>query len=80
MKPHPFKGVWKPKIPIPEKPQLREDIIVATKEYLKTKKIEYQNDSPNGKITSVRVSEIGSYSDSPEFYYLEESLENNTIT
>ena len=64
----------------PDKDQLRKDLEVATIEYLKTKKIEYQNDSPNEKVISVGIRELSSYSDSPEFYYLEENLNNNPLT
>ena len=62
------------------KEQLRIDVKQATTEYLKTKTIQYQNDSPNGKVQSVGIRELGSYSDSAEFYYLEESLDNNPLT
>ena len=64
----------------PDKVQLRKDLEVATIEYLKTKEIEYQNDSPNEKVISVGIRELSSYSDSPEFYYLEENLNNNPLT
>jgi len=77
---HPFKASMTLRKDNTNKEQLRLDVQQATIEYLKTKKIEYQNDSPNGKVTSVRISELGSYSDSPEFYYLEDSLENHTLT
>jgi hypothetical protein len=77
---HPYKAHLTLKKDNPDKIQLRKDLELATIEYLKTNKIEYQNDSPNGKVTSVRVSELGSYSDSPEFYYLEDSLDNHTLT
>ena len=77
MKPHPFKGIWTVKIPIPEKPQLRKDIISATKEYLKNHTIEYIPYSPSAKVPSVRVRELGAISDAEEFYYLEEQFETN---
>lgn len=77
---HPFKASMTLRKDNINKEQLRLEVKEATVEYLKTKKIDYQNDSPNGKVTSVRVSELGSYSDTPEFYYLEESLDNNPLT
>ena len=77
---HPFKANMSLQKDNTDKDQLRLDVKQATIEYLKTNKIEYQNDSPNGKVTSVRISELGSYSDTPEFYYLEDSLDNHTLT
>ena len=60
-----------------DKDKLRIDVKNATIEYLKTNKIHYQTNSPNAKVTSVGIRDLGSYSDSAEFYYLEESLETN---
>ena len=77
---HPFKANMTLRKDNTDKIQLRKDLELATIEYLKNNKIEYQNDSPNGKVTSVRISELGSYSDAPEFYYLEDSLDNHTLT
>ena len=60
-----------------DKDKLRTEVKNATIEYLKTNKIHYQTNSPNAKVTSVGIRDLGSYSDSAEFYYLEESLETN---
>ena len=75
-----FRGRVTLKKDNPDKVQLRKDLEVATIEYLKTKEIEYQSDSPNEKVISVGIRELSSYSDSPEFYYLEENLNNNPLT
>ena len=77
---HPFKANMSLQKDNVNKEQLRIDVKQATTEYLKTKTIQYQNDSPNGKVQSVGIRELGSYSDSAEFYYLEESLDNNPLT
>ena len=76
---HPFKANMSLRKDNVDKKQLRIDVKKATTEYLKTKTIQYQNDSPNGKVQSVGIRELGSYCDSAEFYYLEESLDDNLL-
>tara|TARA_R100001530_G_scaffold136253_1_gene116039 strand:+ start:4923 stop:5171 length:249 start_codon:yes stop_codon:yes gene_type:complete len=74
---HPFKASKSLVKDSVDKEKLRRDVKNATIEYLKTNKIQYQSNSPNAKIRSVGIRDLGSYSDSAEFYYLEESLETN---
>jgi len=66
---HPFKARSTLKTVNTNKEKLREELQIATVEFLKTNKINYQPDSPNAKVRSVRVNELGSYSDVHEFYY-----------
>jgi len=74
---HPFKANMSLVKDNIDKDQLRIDVKNATTEYLKTKKIQYLDDSPSAKIRSVGIRDLGTYSDAAEFFYLEESLENN---
>ena len=60
-----------------DKNKLREEIDSATVEYLKNNKIKHLPNSPNAKVHSVRVRELGNISDAEEFYYLEEQHEYN---
>jgi len=66
---HPFKAHSTLKKVNTNKEKLRKELQIATIEFLKTNKINYQPDSPNAKVRSVRVNELGSYSDVHEFYY-----------
>ena len=74
---HPFKASMSLVQDKVDKDKLRIDVENATIEYLKSNKIHYQSNSPNAKVTEVGIRDLGSYSDSAEFYYLEESLETN---
>ena len=74
---HPFKASKSLVKTAVDKDKLRIDVKNATIEYLKSNEIHYQSNSPNGKVRSVGIRELGSSSDSAEFYYLEESLETN---
>jgi hypothetical protein len=57
-----------------DKAQLRLKIIEDTKSYLLSgKKIQIQPDSPNAKVAEFKIRELGSYSDSEQFYTIEES-------
>ena len=60
-----------------DKDKLREEIDSATVEYLKNNKIKHLPNSPNAKVHSVRVRDLGNISDAEEFYYLEEKHEHN---
>jgi len=60
-----------------DKEQLRKDIDAATVEYLKHNEITRLPDSPNLKVSSVRIKDLREISDTEEFYYLEEQNENN---
>ena len=60
----------------PDKDQLRKEIEVATKEYLKNNEITHLPNSPNIKGYSVRVKDLREISDTEEFYYLEEQIED----
>ena len=60
-----------------DKEQLRKDIDAATVEYLKNNEITRLPDSPNLKVSSVRIKDLREISDTEEFYYLEEQNENN---
>jgi hypothetical protein len=66
---HPFKAHSTLKKVNTNKEKLRKELQIATVEFLKTNKINYQPESPNAKVRSVRVNELGSYSDVHEFYY-----------
>ena len=74
---HPFKAIKSLVKVSVNKDTLRRDVKNATIEYLKTNKIHHQSNSPNAKVKSVGIRDLGSYSDTAEFYYLEESLETN---
>ena len=74
---HPFKASNSLVKNAVDKDKLRIDVKNATTEYLKSNKIHYQDNSPNAKVKSVGIRDLGAYSDSAEFYYLEESLETN---
>ena len=65
------------KTPVVDKNKLREEIDSATVEYLKNNEITHLPNSPNDKVHSVRVSDLGNISDAEEFYYLEEKHEHN---
>ena len=58
------------------KEQLRKEIEIATKEYLKNNEITHLPNSPNKKVTSVRIKDLREISDTEEFYYLEEQNED----
>lgn len=69
---HHFKGIqfYKPlKI---DKEQLRKDILIETKKYLQNNKITFLPDSPTGKVPAVHIRDLGAFSDTAEFYYIEE--------
>ena len=71
---HPFKARSTLIKTNTNKDKLRKEVEIATIEFLKSNKIKYQPDSPNAKVKSVRVNELGSYSDVHEFYYQETNL------
>ena len=54
------------------KEQLRKDILIETKKFLKNNKITFLPDSPTGKVPEVHIRDLGAFSDTAEFYYLEE--------
>ena len=60
-----------------DKEQLRKEIDAATVEYLKNNEITHLPNSPNVKVSSVRIKDLREISDTEEFYYLEEQNENN---
>ena len=62
-----------------DKDQLRKKIDAATVEYLKNNKITHLPNSPDNKVSSVRVKDLTEISNTEEFYYLEEQIENNSI-
>ena len=64
-------------MPEVDKKQLRNEIDIATVEYLKNNEITRLPDSPNIKGYSVKVKDLREISDTEEFYYLEEQNENN---
>ena len=53
------------------KEQLRKDILIETKKFLKNNKITFLPDSPSGKVPEVHIRDFA-FSDTAEFYYLEE--------
>jgi hypothetical protein len=62
-----------------DKDQLRKKIDAATVEYLKNNQITHLPNSPDNKVSSVRVKDLTEISNTEEFYYLEEQIENNSI-
>ena len=64
-------------LPVTDKEKLRKEIDAATVEYLKNNEITRLPDSPNLKVSSVRIKDLREISDTEEFYYLEEQNENN---
>ena len=73
----PHKIEYSSKKVIIDKKKLRNEINIATVQYLKNNKIKHLPNSPNAKVPSVRIRELGEISDSQEFYYLEEQIEYN---
>lgn len=67
-----FKRLQYYKQVIINKEQLRKDILTETKKFLQTNKITYLPDSPTGKVPEVHIRDLGAFSDTAEFYYLEE--------
>lgn len=70
-KPHPFKVQTLGPYSI-NKEQLRIDIITETKKFLQSNKITFLPDSPSSKVPEVRIRDLGAFSDTAEFYYIEE--------
>ena len=60
-----------------DKEQLRKEIDAATVEYLKNNQITHLPNSPDIKVSSVRIRDLTEISDTEEFYYLEEQNEYN---
>jgi len=80
MEKHRYRRLYKSKFKsITDKEQLRKKIDAATVEYLKNNKITHLPNSPDNKVSSVRVKDLTEISNTEEFYYLEEQIENNSI-
>ena len=60
-----------------DKEQLRKEIDAATVEYLKNNQITHLPNSPDIRVSSVRIRDLTEISDTEEFYYLEEQNEYN---
>ena len=60
-----------------DKEQLRKEIDAATVEYLKNNQITHLPNSPDIRVSSVRIRDLTEISDTEEFYSLEEQNEYN---
>ena len=61
---------------IVDKEKLREEVKIATAEYLKQNTITHLTATPTVKPVSVKVKTLRSISDTEEFAYLEEEHDN----
>ena len=59
--------------------KLRKEIEEKTQEFLVKNKITFLPDAPNGKVPEIRIRELGSYTDSSDFYYIEEEDDVNNF-
>lgn len=75
---HPFKtfNMFR-KSSSENKLKLRKEIKEKTLEFLVKNKITFLPDAPNGKVPEIRIRELGSYTDSSDFYYIEEQDDVN---